>query len=383
MRLREEFEKVERGVLAPYGSLSAATRGRKHGEDVDPSRTAYGIDRDRIVHSNAFRRLEYKTQVFVYHEGDHYRNRLTHSLEVAAVGRRLARTLKLNEDLVESIALAHDLGHSPFGHSGERVLDRLMDAWGGFEHNRQSLRVVEIIEHRHHGYRGMNLSWETREGIAKHTTEYDAPDVNGYGPGRFPSLEAQVACLADEIAYTNHDLDDGLNSGILNLRTLMEVPVWRESYEPLERALPDEGFRRNCYATIRALVGLLISDVVRNTLRNIEDLGIKSSDDARCAERLAVAFSEDVEKEFAQLKNFLYENLYRHYQVRRMAVKAEKILSELFATYVDDHTLLPTNLRVHLDNHATERVICDYLAGMTDRYAIGEYRRLFTPEESL
>jgi dGTPase len=383
MRFRDEYERAEGSLLAPYASRSAASRGRAHDESVDQTRSPFTIDRDRVIHSNAFRRLEYKTQVFVYHEGDHYRNRLTHSLEVAAVGRRLARLLGLNEELVESVALAHDLGHSPFGHSGERVLDTLMSDWGGFEHNRQSLRVVEIIEHRHHGFRGMNLTWETREGIAKHNTEYDSPEIEGYGPGIFPSLEAQVACLADEIAYTSHDLDDGLNSGILSLRALMDVPLWKLNFETMQQAFPEEGFRRNCYATIRKLISLLIRDVAENTLRNLDRMSIGSADDARQAPELAVAFTAGVAQEFSAMKTFLYENLYRHHQVRRMAVKAEKILKELFGTYMDDHSLLPTNLRVHLDSHATERVICDYLAGMTDRYAINEYRRLFTPEESL
>lgn len=383
MRFRNEFEQAEDSFLAPCASRSSASRGRVHDEPVDETRSPFSIDRDRIVHSNAFRRLEYKTQVFVYHEGDHYRNRLTHSLEVAAVGRRLARLLRLNEDLVESVALAHDLGHSPFGHSGERVLDKIMSDWGGFEHNRQSLRVVEIIEHRHHGFRGMNLTWETREGIAKHSTEYDSPEVEGYGPGILPSLEAQVACLADEIAYTSHDLDDGLNSGILSLRSLMDVSLWKLNFEAMQQEFPEEGFRRNCYATIRRLVSLLIRDVAENTLRNVDRMGIGSADDARQAPELAVAFTEGVARDFGRLKSFLYENLYRHYQVRRMAVKAERILRELFATYAGDHSLLPTNLRVHLDSHAAERVICDYLAGMTDRYAINEFRRLFTPEESL
>jgi dGTPase len=374
---REALEEREEQTCAPCAVRGRLSRGRRHAEASHPYRTEFQRDRDRIVHSTAFRRLEYKTQVFVYHEGDHYRNRLTHSLEVAVLGRTLARMLQLNEDLVESIALAHDLGHPPFGHSGELVLNDLMREHGGFEHNRQSLRVVEVIEHRYPSFRGLNLSWETREGIAKHVTEYDSPDDDDYGPARFPSLEAQVVCLADEIAYTNHDLDDGLSSRLISLRTLKEVPFWEENYREAESLLPGESFRLICSATIRRLINLLVEDAGRTTSKRLGEMGIASPDDAREAASLVVGLSEEVTRLFQGLKDYLHENLYRHYKVRLMAVKAERILTRLFALYVSDQTLLPCRLRVYLEGDTPERLICDYLAGMTDRYAIREYRKMF------
>jgi dGTPase len=383
VKTRESLEELQGGRLAPWACAGGASRGRKHPEEEHPYRTAYQRDRDRIIHSNAFRRLEYKTQVFIYHEGDHYRNRLTHSLEVAVVGRTLARMLQLNEDLVETIALAHDLGHPPFGHSGERVLDEMMASWGGFEHNRQSLRVVEIIEHRYPGFRGLNLTWEAREGMAKHTTEYDAPAEDGYAPGKHPSLEAQVVCLADEIAYTNHDLEDGLASGLLSLRALRDVPLWGNAYGRAEKELAGATSRQLGYAAIRGLINLLIEDVGRTTLANVAELGIESPDDARVAPRLTVTLGGEREQGFRGLKRFLFENLYRHHRVRRMAVKAEKILKELFTVFNADPQLLPSNVQAHVEGHSPERVICDYIAGMTDRYAIREYRKLFTPEENM
>lgn len=378
---REALEEREEETLAPYAVRGRLSRGRRYPEESHPYRTEFQRDRDRIIHSTAFRRLEYKTQVFIYHEGDHYRNRLTHSLEVAVLGRTLARMLQLNEDLVESIALAHDLGHSPFGHSGEHVLNDLMGEHGGFEHNRQSLRVVDVIEHRYPSFRGLNLSWETREGIAKHVTEYDSPSPSDFGPARFPSLEAQVVCLADEIAYTNHDLDDGLSSGLISLRTLGEVPIWGEHYREAESALAGESFRMICFATIRRLINLLIEDTGRTTLSRLGGTDITSPDDVREAESLIVGLSEAVSSPFQELKDYLHENLYRHYKVRLMAVKAERILTGLFALYVSDQTLLPSRLRAHLEGDTPERLICDYLAGMTDRYAIREYRKVFDVNE--
>jgi dGTPase len=374
---REALEEREEKIFAPWAVRGRLSRGRRYPEASHPYRTEFQRDRDRIVHSTAFRRLEYKTQVFIYHEGDHYRNRLTHSLEVAVLGRTLARMLQLNEDLVESVALAHDLGHSPFGHSGEQVLNDLMREHGGFEHNRQSLRVVEVIEHRYPSFRGLNLSWETREGIAKHVTEYASPSSSDYGPARFPSLEAQIVCLADEIAYTNHDLDDGLSSGLISLRTLKEVPLWEEHYREAEKLLAGESFRLICSATIRRLINLLIEDTARTTLGRLEEMGIASPDDAREAPSLIVGLSEEVRRPFQGLKDYLHENLYRHYKVRLMAVKAERILTRLFALYVSDRTLLPSRLRAHIEGDTPERFICDYLAGMTDRYAIREYRKMF------
>ena len=255
LNTRERLEEREELLLAPWASRSRESRGRRHPEAEPSHRTAFQRDRDRIIHATSFRRLEYKTQVFIYHEGDHYRNRLTHSLETAQIGRSLARMLGLNEDLVEAVALAHDLGHPPFGHAGERVLDGMMREWGGFEHNRQSLRVVEVIEHRYPGFRGLNLTWEAREGLAKHRTDFDAPDPASTRPARLPSLEAQVVNLADEIAYTAHDLDDGITSELISFRALHEAPLWEECYREAEAPAPGEPARLLCAGAIRSLIG--------------------------------------------------------------------------------------------------------------------------------
>ena len=377
LNTRERLEEREELLLAPWASLSRESRGRRHPEAEPPHRTAFQRDRDRIIHATSFRRLEYKTQVFIYHEGDHYRNRLTHSLETAQIGRSLARMLGLNEDLVEAVSLAHDLGHPPFGHAGERVLDGMMREWGGFEHNRQSLRVVEVIEHRYPGFRGLNLTWEAREGLAKHHTDFDAPDPGDYAPGALASLEAQVVNLADEIAYTAHDLDDGITSELISFRSLHEAPLWEECYREAEAAAPGEPARLLCAGAIRSLIGLLVSDCAGATLAALERLGIRSPDAARTAPRAAACFSPAMAEQFQALKGFLSRTLYHHYRVRRMEVKAERVLSELFSAYVDDPELLPPGFRAHINGAAPERIICDYLAGMTDRYSIREYQKLF------
>jgi dGTPase len=379
LNTRERLEARERAVLAPYAMASGDSRGREHPEAEHAYRTAFQRDRDRVIHTAAFRRLDYKTQVFVYHEGDHYRNRLTHSLETAQIGRSLARMLGLNEDLVEAIALAHDLGHAPFGHAGERVLDGEMREFGGFEHNRQSLRVVEVIEHRYPGFRGLNLTWETREGLAKHRSDWDEPGVDTaeYGPGRFPSLEAQIANIADEIAYTAHDLDDGISSELLSFRSLQEVPLWEFCYAEAERAAPGEPARLLVAGAVRGIIGLLVADCAEATLAALGELGVRRPDDARTAPRATVCIGPTMTAHFRSLKDFLNRNLYRHYRVRRMEVKAERILGELFSAYVEDQELLPPNFRAHIGVGTPERIICDYLAGMTDRYAIREYQKLF------
>ncbi len=377
LNTREHLEEREELLLAPWGSLSRESRGRRHPETEPPHRTAFQRDRDRIIHSTSFRRLEYKTQVFVYHEGDHFRNRLTHSLETAQIGRSLARMLGLNEDLIEAVALAHDLGHPPFGHARERVLDDMMRDWGGFEHNRQSLRVVEVIEHRYPGFRGLNLTWETREGLAKHHTGFDAPDPDEYAPGTLPSLEAQVVNIADEIAYTAHDLDDGITSELISFRSLHEAPLWEECFREAEAEAPGEPARLVCAGAIRNLIGLLVADCAGATLAAIQDLGLRKPDGARTAPRTAVCLSPAIAEQFAALKGFLLRSLYHHYRVRRMEVKAERVLSELFSAYVDDPELLPPGFRAHINEAAPQRIICDYLAGMTDRYSIREYQKLF------
>jgi dGTPase len=289
--------------------------------------------------------------------------------------------LSLNEDLVETVSLAHDLGHPPFGHAGERILDGMMREWGGFEHNRQSLRVVEVIEHRYPGFRGLNLTWEAREGLAKHHTDFDAPDPGDFAPGRLPSLEAQVVNLADEIAYTAHDLDDGITSELISFRALNEAPLWGECYREAEDAAPGEPARILCAGAIRGLIGLLVSDCAGATLAGLEQMGIRTPDAARTAARTAACFSPSMAEQFQSLKEFLSRTLYHHYRVRRMEVKAERVLNELFSAYLDDLELLPPAFRAHINDVAPERIICDYLAGMTDRYSIREYQKLFDLSE--
>jgi dGTPase len=383
LNTRERIEEREELLLAPWASFSRESRGRRHVESEPAHRGAFQRDRDRILHSTSFRRLEYKTQVFIYHEGDHYRNRLTHSLETAQVGRSLARMLSLNEDLVEAVALAHDLGHPPFGHAGERVLNGMMRENGGFEHNRQSLRIVEIIEHRYPGFRGLNLTWETREGLAKHHTDYDEPEGGEYPPGAFPSLEAQVVNLADEIAYTAHDLDDGIASELISFRSLQEAPFWGECYAEAEAAAPGEPARLLCAGAIRGIIGRLIVDCAEETIAVLEQSGVRSADAARTAARPVVGFSPTMAERFGELKAFLKRTLYHHYKVRRMEVKAERVLGELFAAYTADPDLLPPGFRNHLDAAEPERIVCDYLAGMTDRYSIREYQKLFDLTEKI
>jgi dGTPase len=377
LNTRDRLEEREDLLLAPWAARSRESRGRRHPEAEPSHRTAFQRDRDRIIHATSFRRLEYKTQVFIYHEGDHYRNRLTHSLETAQIGRSLARMLGLNEDLVETVALAHDLGHPPFGHAGERILDGVMREWGGFEHNRQSLRVVEVIEHRYPGFRGLNLTWEAREGLAKHHTDFDAPDAGEYAPGALPSLEAQVVNLADEIAYTAHDLDDGIASELISFRSLHDAPLWETCYLESEALAPGEPARLICAGAIRALIGVLVADCAEATLASLGEQGIRSPDEARTAPRAAACFSPALAGQFQELKAFLSRTLYHHYRVRRMEVKAERVLGDLFSAYIDDPELLPPGFRAHINSAAPERIICDYLAGMTDRYAIREYQKLF------
>ena len=375
---------MERQDLAGYAAKSATSRGRRHEELYKDDRPAFERDRDRIIHCAAFRRLEYKTQVFVNHEGDYYRTRLTHSLEVAQIGRGIARRLHLNEDLVETLALAHDLGHTPFGHTGEEVLNRLMAPYGGFEHNRQSLRIVEHLEERYPDFNGLNLSWESREGIIKHSSDYDLPDGSGfeeYLPQFRPTLEAQIIDLADEIAYNNHDIDDGLKAGYLDPATLMKVELWAETYARVKQkhpALPDD---RQVLQTISHLIGFLILDLIEQTEANILAAGIGSLQDVRRHATTLVTLSADTAMRNRELKTFLYKNLYRHYKVERMRIKAERFLSMLFENYLQNPTLLPTSYQAKYGQYGRERVVCDYIAGMTDRYALDEYKRLFDPYE--
>ena len=375
---------MERQDLAGYAAQSESSRGRRHVELYKDDRPAFERDRDRIIHCAAFRRLEYKTQVFVNHEGDYYRTRLTHSLEVAQIGRGIARRLKLNEDLVETLALSHDLGHTPFGHTGEEVLNRLMAPYGGFEHNRQSLRIVENLEERYPGFNGLNLSWEAREGIIKHSSDYDLPDGSGfeeYCPSLRPTLEAQIIDLADEIAYNNHDIDDGLKAGYLDPKALMGVDLWAETYVRVSEKYPSLSEDRQILQTISHLIGFLILDMVEQTRTNIDAAGIKSLDDVRSRGANLVMFSPDTAVRNRELKAFLYKYLYRHYKVERMRIKAERFLTMLFENYLQNPTLLPTSYQEKYERYGRERVVCDYIAGMTDRYALDEYKRLFDPYE--
>lgn len=377
MRDRKEYEALEGKFLASYASKSAVSEGRDYPEEEHPYRTAFQRDRDRVIHSSAFRRLEYKTQVFVFHEGDHYRTRLTHTIEGAQIARTIARALQLNEELAEAIILAHDLGHTPFGHSGQDVMNRLMEDWGGFEHNRQSLRIVTLLEKRYPGFPGLNLSYEVREGIAKHATPYDSPQVKFEKKG-LPTLEAQIVDLADEIAYCHHDLDDGLRSGLITVEQLKDVELWAEHHEKVSRSSreSEEVFVRQ---TVKSILNHLVTDLVETAEDGIRSHGIKTVEDVRKAPQKCVRLSPKTDKKNKQLKAFLFQNFYKHYRVERMASKAEKVLEDLFHAYVKNPKILPKTVQDHMNDIPKERVICDYMAGMTDRYALEEHARLFDP----
>jgi dGTPase len=370
--------------LAAYAADPARTRGRRHAEPPARGRTDYQRDRDRIVHSTAFRRLEYKTQVFVNHEGDLFRTRLTHSLEVAQIGRAIARNLQLNEDLVEAIALAHDLGHTPFGHAGQDALAECMRGQGGFEHNLQSLRVVEELEERYGAFNGLNLTFESREGILKHCSLDNARRLGELGERfllkRQPSLEAQIANLADEIAYNNHDIDDGLRSGLLSLDQIETVPLFARHAAAVRAEYPAIAERRMIHETVRRMINALIVDLTDESTRRIAAAAPETIDEVRQAGPL-VAFSSAVRAEADALKHFLYDNLYRHYQVMRMTSKARRIVRELFAAFDDEPRLLPADHQARAA-HDKPRAIADYVAGMTDRYAIREHRRLYSVGDS-
>ena len=376
--------------LAPYAATDASSRGRQTPEAAPAYRSEYQRDRDRIVHCGAFRRLEYKTQVFVNHEGDLFRTRLTHSIEVAQIGRSIARTLNLNEDLTEAIALAHDLGHTPFGHSGQDALNACMRDYGGFEHNLQSLRTVDVLEERYAEFPGLNLTFETREGILKHCSPKHAAELGDIGR-RFiekkqPSLEAQVANLADEIAYNNHDVDDGLRSGFIRVEQLREVGLFGAQYAEVARLHPDIPERVRIHEIVRRMINVLVVDLVENSRRQLAEASVQSIEAVRNAGRPLIGFSDPVRAQSLELKRFLREQLYNHFRVRRMTRKAEQVVSGLFGVFMDDPRLLPTQYRdkAHAlpdDPVARARVVADYIAGMTDRYAIREHKRLNDPAE--
>jgi dGTPase len=369
--------------LAPYAADPARTRGRRHPEPPATPRSEYQRDRDRIVHSTAFRRLEYKTQVFVNHEGDLFRTRLTHSLEVAQIGRSLARMLGLNEDLTETIALAHDLGHTPFGHVGQDALNECMREHGGFEHNLQSLRVVDKLEQKYAEFEGLNLTFESREGILKHCSRKNAEQLGEVGrrflEGLQPSLEAQIANLADEIAYNNHDVDDGLRSGLITLEQLEAVPIFSRHLGEVRSRYPTLNDRRLIHETVRRMINTLVVDLLEETRRQLAEHRPESLDDVRRCPPLA-AFSEQVRQEHLALKRFLFQNLYRHYRVVRMSEKARRVVRDLFAAFTREPRLLPPEYQQRAED-GLERAVCDYIAGMTDRYAIREHRRIYDIEE--
>lgn len=378
-------ESTERTDLAGYACKSAISRGRKHYENFRDNRPAFERDRDRIIHCAAFRRLEYKTQVFVNHEGDYYRTRLTHSLEVSQIGRAIARKLHLNEELTEALALSHDLGHTPFGHTGEEVLNKLMDGYGGFEHNMQSFRVVDELEERYPGFNGLNLTWEVREGIIKHSSSYDHPEtiLTDFLPGTISSIEGQLINYADEIAYNNHDIDDGLKSGYISLEMLEQVDLWREVSSHVRQTYPLIDDRRLVFQTISALIGLLIADLCQTVFENLAEFKIESLDDLRSVNKAVVHFCDDVTCKNISLKQFLFQNLYRHHKVDKMRVKAEIFITRLFETYIRFPNLLPPKYKARRERFGLERTVCDYIAGMTDRFALDEYKRLFEPYERM
>ncbi len=380
---RPEIETQEAERLAPYAMCSRDSQGRQIKEDEHDFRTAYQRDRDRIIHTTAFRRLEYKTQVFIITEGDYYRTRLTHTIEVAQIGRTMARALRVNEDLIEAICLAHDLGHSAFGHSGETVLNTLMVDHGGFDHNYQSFRIVEKLENRFPDFRGLNLTWEVREGILKHETEYDQSIVTDFEPHWRPTIEAQIVNFADEIAYTTADLDDGLRSGLIVPEQLVDIEFWRLVIDELGID-PGQGFSdMDRHRIIRRLVGKEVSDVVRATSEQLEARNIRSVEDIRSLPENIVTHSPEVKRMNRQLKDFLLDNLYMHWRVMRMDLKAKRFIGELFEAYTSSPIILPNTVQQLIDQRGLHRTVCDYIAGMTDRFALQEYNKLFNPVERI
>jgi dGTPase len=379
---RNELETRERAMLASYGMASGDSRGRAYPEEEHAYRTAFQRDRDRVIHTTAFRRLEYKTQVFVYHEGDHYRNRLTHTIEVAQIVRNLARALGANEDLTEAICLGHDLGHPAFGHKGEVTLNELMAEHGGFNHQRQTLRIVTVLEERYPDFHGLNLTYEVREGLVKHDTEYDESDATGYEPEKAGTLECQLANLADEIAYNTADLEDGLRSGLLDPLDVRQLAIWgtvmRSLGETVECRLDDLLRSR----AIRRLIGIEVTDAITNTAANLADLHARTPDDIRRVGTNVASFSPELSEMNRELKAFLMHHFYRHPRLVRMSAKAHRLLTDLFLAYLAEPLQLPHEVqaRIRRSPDPLQRVICDYIAGMTDRYAILEHKKLFDAE---
>ena len=378
MRTRTDLEQIESLSLASYAVQAAQSKGRFFAESESAFRTAFQKDRDRVLHTSAFRRLEYKTQVFTNTQGDYYRTRLTHTLEVAQVGRTIARALGVNEDLTETIALSHDLGHPPFGHAGEKILDGLLELYGGFDHNKQSFRVVTKLEKRYENWDGLNLAWETLEGIVKHESEYDVSDATDFEPTWRASLEAQIANLADETAYNAHDLDDGLRSGLLEARQLVDIEIW-------QRFTAELGFNPEYLSEferrvlIREMLGWVITDVVQTSSQNLKNTS--SLENVRAASQPLIAHSVEARDMLRQLKAFLYQNFYYHHRVMRQVHKAEHILTSLYKAFTSRPKMMPNNHQARVEKVGLERAVCDYLAGMTDRFAMDEFNKLFEPYE--
>ncbi len=377
---RQDIENLENEYLAPFAVKSGESWGRAYNEEEHPYRTRFQRDRDRILHTSAFRKLEYKTQVFVYHEGDYYRTRLTHSLEVAQITRSICKSLQLNEDLAEAIALAHDLGHPPFGHTGQDVLNQLMKDHGGFEHNKQSLRIVKILEKRYLEFDGLNLTWEVQEGISKHSKDTENPLLNETGH-RYPSLEGQVADFADGIAYNAHDLDDGITSNLIDAEQLREVALWQENEKRLEQKYSNLDFELKKYQIVRRIINDLITDFRKTTQENIEQYGIGSVSDVRSCQKRVAGFSKEVAEKNTELKKFLHKNMYNHRRVKHMEFKAELYLTKLFDAYTRIPGLLPESALVNEHQGSLPRRICDYISGMTDRSSVDAYRKLYSPDE--
>ena len=380
LNARQQLEEIETRTLAPYAIKSAESKGREHSEPEPEYRTAFQRDRDRILHTTAFRRLEYKTQVFVNFEGDYYRTRLTHTLEVTQIGRSLARAFGANEDLVEAICLGHDLGHPPFGHSGESILNKLMADYGGFDHNKQSLRILTQLESRYPDWTGLNLTHEVREGIVKHETEYDLSDsdAQGFDPELRASLEAQIANVADELAYNAHDLDDGLRSGLLEPEQLDGLEIWQRLKESV--GWDGRDFTEQVrHRMIRRMLGIEIDDVIKATGAELAQQELPSSESLQRLPHNVIAHTEKIRVSNRELKTFLYNEMYRHYRVVRMAVKAERFITGLFETYIAEPAQLPPSVQLAAERRSLERAVTDYIAGMTDRYALQEWQRLFDP----
>lgn len=382
MRTRDEYEQIESQLLAPYAAHSGKSAGRLVPEDEHDYRSAFQKDRDRIIHTTAFRRLEYKTQVFVNFEGDYYRTRLTHTIEAAQIGRTIARALRLNEDLTEAITLAHDLGHTPFGHAGEQILNKLMTGHGGFDHNKQTLRIVTDLEHRYPEFPGLNLTYEVREGIVKHESEYDLadPDNEGYNPTLLPTLEALVVNYCDAIAYTTHDLDDGLRSGIVEVQQLRDAKL--DLIEAaFERVGPTDWNELTRHRVIRKLINILVSDLIQTSSALITAAGVETLDDVRHHHAKLVAHSDEILAQEKALKRFLYQNMYRHYRVVRMSTKAQRVLENIWNEYIQHPEQLPHVVQARIPTVGLHCAVTDYIAGMTDRYALQEWDKLFASWE--